>query len=423
MAKDLTERTLQSLVSEQGRPRARRETADGKVRGLYFVVQPSGKASWALRYRFYKASRKLTIGPFPSIGLKVARQKAGAALVELAKGGDPTVEKRKSAAAARVTADLDTVDDVAVRFIKRYASKNRSCDETERILTKEIVSRWRGRPLASIRRADVHTLLDEIVDRGAPIMANRTLAALRRMCAWAVERDIITESPAGGVRPPSSERTRDRVLSDDELRLLWRVCDAIAWPFGPLTQLLVLSGQRLREVAEARWSEFDLEARIWTLPKERVKNGIEQIIPLSTPAFAILNGLPRIKGKDGFVFTTTGRTPVSGFAQVKIRLDALLLAELRKGAAEPEKIRMPHWTLHDLRRTFASGCARLGINMPVIEKILNHTSGSFRGVVGVYQRHSFADEKRHALEAWGHHVDGLVSGKLARHVVPIKARV
>ena len=174
--------------------------------------------------------------------------------------------------------------------------------------------------LSTTGQADVHDLLDKIIDRGAPISANRTLAALRRMCSWAVERDIIEVSPCDGVKAPSAAVSRDRVLSDDELRIAWGAFEKTGWPFGPLARLLVLTGARLREVAEMRWSEIDPAAKTWTIPKDRAKNGVAHEVPLSDAALQILESLPRIdgdKGTLGFIFTTTGRTAVSGFCRAK----------------------------------------------------------------------------------------------------------
>jgi integrase len=216
------------------------------------------------------------------------------------------------------------------------------------------------------------------------------------------------------VKAPATEQSRDRVLSDEELALVWQGTDDLGWPFGPLFKLLLLTGQRRAEVAAMRWSEVDLVAKLWTLPKERVKNGTEHVVPLSTVAISILERLPRVKGD--FVFTVTGTTSVSGFARAKSRIDAFMTARAGQAAAES----LPHWTLHDLRRTAASGMARLGISLPTIEKVLNHTSGSFAGIVGVYQRHSFADEKRAALEAWGGYVEGLMNERVSHNILPLK---
>jgi integrase len=164
-----------------------------------------------------------------------------------------------------------------------------------------------------------------------------------------------------------------------------------------------LTGQRLREVSELEWKEIDLVAKLWTLPAARAKNSIEHAIPLSDQAVEILKALPRIAGSD-FVFTINGRNPIRGASLVKRRIDKLVPP-------------IPPWVLHDVRRTVASGMARLGINLPVIEKLLNHVSGSFAGIVGVYQRHSFADEKRAAMQTWARHVEVLVSGETSANVV------
>jgi integrase len=160
------------------------------------------------------------------------------------------------------------VENVVTRFIERYAKANTregTWRETERVLIKEIAGPWKGRRLSAIGRGDVHAMLDEIVDRPAPILANRTLALFRRMCNWSVERGIIATSPCEGVKAPSPVRSRNRVLSDSELRQVWKASEAIGWPFGALVKLLILSGQRRNEVAEMRWSEIDFDDRICTL--------------------------------------------------------------------------------------------------------------------------------------------------------------
>ena len=164
-----------------------------------------------------------------------------------------------------------------------------------------------------------------------------------------------------------------------------------------------------------RRAELDHATPLWLIPKERAKNNQAHEVPLSAWAAEILDGLPKIKGKPGFVFSTTGKTSVSGFSRVKHRIDELILDALRNAAEErgddPDKVEpLPRWTFHDLRRTGASGMARLGIQVPIVEKILNHTSGTFAGVVGVYQRHGFSDEKRKALEAWASFVRSIVDG-------------
>jgi integrase len=246
-------------------------------------------------------------------------------------------------------------------------------------------------------------------------MANRNLAAVRKLFNWCLARDVIQVSPCSLIEPPAPERSRDRILSDDELRLVWNAAGKDSSPFGSLVKLLMLTGQRLAEVGGMRWDELNLENKLWTLPAERVKNGERHEVPLSDAVIEILTALPRIKTTKGFVFTTTRDAAVSGFSRAKDRLDAAIAA-----AAVNDAPAVEHWTFHDLRRTMASGMARLGIQLPVIEKVLNHTSGTFRGVVGVYQRHTYSDEKRKALEAWASFVTGLISKTPRGNVVAMR---
>jgi integrase len=404
MAQALTTRTVES--AKPGK--VRKEIPDAHMPGLYLVLQPSGARSWAVRYRSTGRSRKHTLGGYPAIDLKTARDLASKALRAAAEGRDPGSEKASARAAG-----LDTVEAIANQFIKRHcARKNRPSTAlgTERLLRHYVLPRWGGRLARDISRRDVIDLLDRIVDDGKPIRANRVLAAVRKMFNWCVERDILQATPFAGVKPPSKERPRDRVLSDHEIRAAWMAADQLGGPFGALVKLLILTGQRRDEVARMRWSEINLKTRLWALPPERVKNGLAHEIPLSAPAIAVLEALPRIG--DQFVLTTNGEAPSSGYSKAKRRLDALLPAD------------MPGWVLHDARRSVASGMARLGIQLPVIEKCLNHISGSFSGIVSVYQKHTFADEKRLAFDTWGAFVADLVSDHPRRNVVrlPVEAR-
>ncbi|HEY4847888.1 MAG TPA: tyrosine-type recombinase/integrase [Methylocella sp.] len=398
MAKPLTIKTLENL-KPAGR---RREVSDGGVPGLYLVIQPSGKQSWAYRYRFNGRPRKWTIGPCPAIDLKSARELARDTLRKVAAGADPCTEKKAAKAAALIPTGLDLIETVASRFVAQHAKrklKPATAREIERLLEKEVVAPWRGRRLSQIGRADIHDLLDGIVARGSPVTANRTLAWLRRMSSWAVERGLIEVSPCAGIRAPAAETARDRVLSDDELAAVWRAADGLETPYNAFVKLLILTGARRSEVAGMMWQEIDFDAKLWTLPAARAKNATEYQIPLSDSAVEILTRLPRIAGSD-LVFTFSGRVPIRGFHNIKTRLDGLLPAG-------------PPWTFHDLRRSFASGCARLGIAIHIVEAALNHKSGSIRGIAAVYNRYSYDTEKRAALEVWGRYVEGLASGKLA----------
>jgi integrase len=403
MSKALTVKAIENF-----KPGAsRREVPDGEVRGLYLQIFPSGKASWAFRYRFGGRTRKLTIGASPEIGLKDARDLARAAHLQIASGEDPGAAKQAARTATKALPARDMVEKVAAQFLARHVKNLAAATRIEvgRIIAKEILPTFRGRRLSEIKRPDVIEWLDGIVDRPAPIAANRALGWLKGLCNFAIERGIMEVSPIAGIKPPAPETARDRVLSDDELKAVWEAADALEPVYAGFIKLLILSGQRLREVSEMEWKEIDLDARLWTLPGMRAKNSIEHAIPLSDQAVEILKALPRIAGS-AFVFTINGRNPIRGTHLVKRRIDKL---------APP----MPSWVLHDIRRTVASGMARLGINLPVIEKLLNHVSGSFAGIVGVYQRHSFADEKRAAMTAWARHVEAIVSGETAANVVEL----
>ena len=254
----------------------------------------------------------------------------------MAKGIDPASHKRREKAAARQRAEnaelleRDTVEAVSRLFIEKYAKAHtKSWDQTARLIglkadpedeTKlirtetggEVLSKWGSRPVREITRRDVHDLLDGIVSRGAPVMANRVLAHIRKMFNWAASRDIIDASPCIGVTPPTAETSRDRILSDDELRLVWLGAQAIGWPFGQMVQQLILTLQRRDEVAGMSRNELKPQDRSWIIPKKRAKNGVEHEVPMSEAAWAMLEELPKI-GKSGFVFTVTGETPVSGF--------------------------------------------------------------------------------------------------------------
>ena len=438
MTKALTAKRIESAEPAS----VRQEIPDGLLVGLYLVVQPSGAKSFAVRYRCAGQPRKLTLGAFPALNLEAARDIGGKALRAAAEGRDPATEKRaakvdaKKVAAEEIRGKRDLFENVAREFIERHAMKsNRESTwrETARILGLrpspddpailldvggDVMTAWKGRKIQDITKRDVIALLDTVNDRGSPIMANRVLAAVRKLFNWCVARDVIQLSPCTLIAPPAPERSRDRILTDDELRMVWNGAEGDGWPFGPLVKLLILTGQRLAEVGGMRWDELDLENRLWTLPAERVKNGERHEVPLSDAAIEILTALPRIKTTKGFVFTTRRDAAVSGFSRAKDRLDQAIASSVTEDMPRPE-----HWTFHDLRRTMASGMARLGINLPVIEKILNHTSGSFRGVVGVYQRHSYSDEKRRALDAWANFVRSAVSDNGPVNVVALRGAV
>jgi integrase len=422
-------------IEKLSNPTTRREIPDGRIGGLYLVVQPSGAKSWALRYRVAGTPKKLTIGPYPAVGLAAARKRAQKALVEVGEGIDPSAKKkadREAQRAANSTADrAETVVDAYVKDYLGKKAKPAWAKEAERLLRVEVVPKFGKKRLGEITDDDVHKLLKEIAGR-APITANRTFAVFRKLCHWAMSRDggkLIKASPCDGVEMPTAERPRDRVLDDAEIKLAWQAFESIGWPFGPIGKLLLLTGARRDEVASMEWREVDLEAAVWRIPKERTKNKRAHEIPLSAAAVEILKGLPRVESRrerDGkmrpaLVFSTTGATAVSGFSRAKGAIDAAIVEGLREEAQgrreDPQEIKVPNWVIHDLRRTVATNLQKLGVRLEVTEAVLNHVSGSRAGIVGIYQRHEWAAEKRAALDAWARRLDTIITGSGAANVL------
>jgi integrase len=284
-----------------------------------------------------------------------------------------------------------TLGDTVPEFIERYAKpKNRGWEETQRILRK--FTPLFAKPLDQIKRPDVVRILDDIIASGAPFTANRALAAIKKLFAWSLDRGMIEINPIAGLKPPTKERARDRILTDGEMLRFWNAAEKFGYPFGPLLQLLLLTAQRRGEVTNMLWSQIDFVRAVWVIPAENAKNGQAHEVPLSEMALQILRALPRFIDSD-FVFTTTGTSPVSGFGRLKRNLD-------------PE-MGSSGWRLHDLRRTAASGMARLGVAPHVIEKVLNHVSGQISGLAAVYNRHGYDAEKRQALDKWAQYLTEL----------------
>jgi integrase len=417
MVKKLTALAVASAQPrrDSGGKLARAEIADAGAHGLYLVVQASGAKSWALRYRFEGRPSKLILGTAEDLPLAQARAAAASAQLQLVAGVDPAAARRasrtlssKNDAAAPIAAVADTVAEQAKQFLTLHGPKlrARTLSQYQSVIDRFVLPAWGALPVQAIRRRDVITLVDTIaVDR--PVMANRTLGVLSKFFNWLMARDVIETAPTIGVEMPGTENARERVLDDNELAKLWRALDEEE-PSIPaaVLKLLLLTGARRSEIAEAQWSEIDEKQRLLIIPKERSKNRQAHTVPLSPQTWSIVEAQLRT---GPYVFSVNGRTPVQNFTRIKSRLRAKL------GFNE-------HWQPHDLRRSVASGLQRLGYGAELIEAILGHRSGVFRGIASVYQRHSFDVEKRTALEAWGRHIERLVSGKPANIVALGKRR-
>jgi integrase len=368
---------------------------------LRLAIQPSGHRSLIVRYRrpIDGKPAKLTLN---ETTLGAARHAAAAALLQLEQGIDPS--PRRTSPAPVAPARDDSIDRWAADFLELHARrKNRASTVMVAASTfnRLILPDWRGRQVQDIRRRDVIELVERIaLDR--PYLANRTLAVLSKFFNWLAARDVIVASPVVGVERPHKEEPRARVLSDAELAALWRAAENDVF-YGPALRLLVLTGARRNEVSKMRWSEIDQDAQVWRLPSERVKNGKPHAVPLAALAQRILAEVPIINNSDR-VF------PINGsWDKAKKRISA-------RAGIDPKG-----WRLHDVRRTMASGLQRLGTRVEVIERALNHVSGVYRGVAGIYQRDPLADEVQGALQRWGGYIEELTSGKPAK-VVKLHAK-
>lgn len=392
---------------------------DTEVKGFGLKVTPAGKRIYIVQFRTGgrgTPTKRVTIGRHGAPWTpEAARGEAKRLLGLVAAGRDPATERRENRA-KHAEAAANAFGDLVPVFIERHYRANglRTAYEVERTLNREAVTRWRRQPVSQIGGKDVAKLLDDTADR-APVLANRLFAYLNQFFEWCVGRHVIEANPMAGLKKPAIERSRDRALDDEEIRIVWQACEEIGWPFGPLVQLLILTGQRRDEVGGMRRSEIDTDKRLWSLPGERTKNRRPHDVPLSDNVLSIIEALPQTAETD-LVFTTTGVTAVSGFGVAKRRIDAAVL-KFKMGSDDSEVDALAPWKLHDLRRSMATGMAGLGIAPHVVDKILNHTTGVLGGVAGIYNRFEYLEERRVALDAWARHVEQIVGGKEAGAVV------
>ncbi len=369
---------------------------DENLKGFGIKIQPTGAASYVYQYRMggrEAVTRRYTIGRHGSPWTPAsARVEAERLAIQVALGTDPAEANKQR---RRIAVDL-AFSNYADRFV-------RSCTgQGWRSLARRSIERYLkpslgAKPLPEISRADISRALDVIP---AEQIANRrnVFAIARRLFRWAVSRGDINISPMDGMDTPPAVKSRDRWLTDDELRRIWNSAPGCHPSFYRIVRLLVVTGQRREEVSSVDWKELDRPARLWTLPAERAKNGEPNSIPLCDLAVEELDAIAGGTDwpKKGRVFPTASGASFSGFAKGKSKIDELISKD---GGDE-----IAPWRLHDLRRTLATGFQRLGVRFEVTEAVLNHVSGSRAGVAGVYQRHDWKPEKIAALKAWNDHL-------------------
>jgi integrase len=386
VAVGLTDAKLQGL-----RPPAsgQAEYPDSVVPGLRVRIGVSGTKSFILRKRVAGKWRNVTLGRYSErFTLAAARKKARVLLSDIEFKADPVAALPKP---RRYQPSGHTVRALWPDY-KAAKSHLRNLREVERVFKRHILPEFGDRAADGISRAEITRFIDEIARR-APGMARRTLSYFSSFYGWALPRlDRLPGNPCRDAGRPPRPKSRERVLSEREIGLLWHILEREGVPFGPAIQLLLLTGQRRNEVFSADCAEFNLKTGVWTIPAERAKNGVAHLVPLPPPVVTIVKQVARSEG--GKLFPARGNSEAgpSGFSKA--------MARIRTALEEEVGGEVPHWTLHDLRRTLATGLQRLCVRLEVTEAVLNHLSGSRAGIVGVYQRHHYFDEKKSALTAW-----------------------
>lgn len=372
------------------------EHRDTKVTGLRLRVGAGGKKTWIVRARAGAKILNKKLGTYPPMKLAAARAAAEKLLEAIARDGSADAVERTFGGVANAWL-------AAKRAGKtKTGNRNKSVGLQQRRLELHVLPQWRDRKIAEIRRSDVRDLIEGVE---GDVLPNRVLAVVRTVFRFAVfEREWIEASPAEGISR-RTESSRDRVLDMAEIKRVWDAAGLMGFPFDPFVRMLMLTAQRRTEVAAMRWADIDLDAATWTLGKAATKSDRKHLVPLSAPAVELLKGLPRF---GPYVFTTDGETHISGFAKGKARLDAFIAA-----SGDP----LEPWTLHDLRRSAATHMVRLVVLEEVVGRVLNHAP---KGITAkVYALHTYAPEKRSALDRWAAEVMRAVEGKAPGKVVSI----
>jgi integrase len=426
MKRTLNDRMVKAL--KPALPGQRYDAMDTVVPGFGIRVTDTGQRTYMLRCRYpgsVHANRR-ALGDCGAISLEAARVKARMWLELIKKGVDPQIQEERERQ-AELRQQGTTFAAVAEDFIREKLPGERKGREVERDIRRELIPAWGRRPIADIAPLDVRYVIKAVKERGAPYQAHNLLVTVRRMFSWAIDQHVygLETSPCDRLKPKAiigKKMSRTRILDNEELRAVWRATRRIGYPYGPLYQLLLLSGQRKSEVAEARWSEFDMQGKLWTIPGERMKGegeGAPHAVPLTTDMIAILEALPRFRHGDHVFSTTFGRKPVNGFSKAKDRIDARMLRTWRALGRVNDKDRrktsIPGWVNHDLRRTVRTNLSRLPVQ-DVVRELIAHARP---GLHKVYDLYAYLDEKRQCLELWSARLRTIVEPP-PPNVVPLK---
>jgi integrase len=366
-------------------PVEREDFRDRGTRGLQLRSSPSGVKTFSFVFRLGSKMGRATLGRYPDVDLKFARTKADEFRKLVSQGIDPRSEKRAKRRLQEMTVEL-----MVHEFIQTYAKpKNSSWKQAESNLRLYLSNFYGTQPISEVTRADIHQILDDLIARDKQTAANRALAHIRKFFGWLVERGYLNHSPADHIKPRHKESERDRVLSDAEIKAIWDAAEAMSGPYSAWLKLLLLCGQRRVETASMRRSQI-IDGS-WHLSATDTKNKQPHIIPLPNQAQRLVDQLIEKEGNFLIKSGRNGDRPVNGFSKAKLQMDRLSGVE--------------NWKFHDLRRTVATNLTKLGIDRLILQKIINHSE---RGVTQIYDRYSYMDEKREALQKWADRLDDIV---------------
>lgn len=420
----ITKRSVEAVPLPIGTARA--YLWDDTLKGFGLMVTGTGARSYIVQYQIGgrgSPTRRYTIGRHGSPWTaERARDRATDVLEMVRKRIDPVEHERmnrNAAAEGKKDAARLAFDAYAGTFGKKYVDAKglRSGEDIKSVFRRDLIPVFKSRSLSTIRRSEIADCLDNIAERSvsAAVKAHKWL---RKLFAWAVDRGDIGASPMDGMSPPGKDGERTRVLKGDELRAVWIASQAMGEPYTSFVKLLMLTGQRLREVAGMSWAEIDLAKAQWIIPASRTKNKREHLVPLAPLVVSILTArFPKEESRKGPVFTTGGGKPINGFSKPKAKLDGEVVKALASMDADALPIMQP-WVFHDLRRSFSTGCQSLGFPIEHTEAAINHVSGKRGGLVRVYQLWEYQPEKVAVMAAWARHLEAVVSDS-TNNVIPL----
>jgi integrase len=409
--------SLTQLGAERLRPTDREVIYwDTNFPGFGLRVNPKGSKTFILQYRYRQPDgtlkeRQEKLGRLDHLTVAQARDRAREIKARASAGVDPVAERKAVEAVKKAEqhAREFTFTKLVNRYMSEYAEINTKASSVG--ITNGLLQQWCAvlgdRPVGNITKKDVLDFLNDHLaqhpDGSGRIAGNNLLGRLSHVYKWAQGKDLVEHNPALNVaKPQSKAKSRDRYLDAEEIKSFWAACDEVGWPIGPIFKLLLLTGQREREVGEMPWSELDLANRVWNIPATRTKNAKAHTVHLSDLAMEIISALPQINGSK-YVFTTHGAVPFNNYDNAKRRIQKLM-----GGATD--------WRPHDIRRTATTVMAEIGIAPHVADRVLNHQSGTISGVAAVYNRFQYLEERKAALEALGQYIERLIG----RNVIPLR---